>query len=198
METIIVIMGLAGSGKTTISKEIEAKISNSYYVSSGDIVRNIYKNLNDVDKVKQDLDFISKHGLSQYNDEIEEEIFNKLKFCMQEDLTIILDGYPRSIEQLNRLLKLPNVEFIFVYIDVCQGQLFYRLSVRNREDFSSSNTNILLEKQATHLYDMLTYIKEEFEDMNSNVYLMTFLNEGENDAKDISNMVTKFYNKFAR
>ena len=128
MISILILNGISGSGKTTIAQELKKKYKRYSIVSSGDIVRAIHAKLPD-DKREEDMKFIQQYGLSQYDDEIKSKIIASID--KKKDY-VVLDGYPRTVDQLLGLYKSYNI--IAVNVDINPVVAMNRLIERGRED----------------------------------------------------------------
>ena len=113
---VLIFMGVGASGKTFTAKALTKKYPMFERVSSGDIIREHHDTLSEVDK-QEDEEWISKYGLSKYNNVIKERIFNKIKKTAKTEKILLLDGYPRTVEQF---IDLTNTEhrFMLVRFDV--------------------------------------------------------------------------------
>ncbi len=102
----IILIAAPAAGKGTISKYIEDKY-NYKHISTGDLLREEVKNNTEIGKVIEPL--LLKGSL--VGDNIIEEVL--LKELMKTNSNIILDGYPRTLNQakkLDELLNKANVE----------------------------------------------------------------------------------------
>lgn len=102
----IILIAAPAAGKGTISKYIEDKY-NYKHISTGDLLREEVKNNTEIGKVIEPL--LLKGSL--VGDNIIEEVL--LRELLKTNSNIILDGYPRTLNQakkLDELLNKANVE----------------------------------------------------------------------------------------
>lgn len=101
---IIVMLGSPGVGKGTVS-EILSNDLKFVHISTGELVREEIKNRTDLGKIM--LEYSSKGELvpTKYITKIMKEVIEKNK-----DKNIILDGYPRSLEQAEELEKFAKID----------------------------------------------------------------------------------------
>ena len=102
----IILLAAPAAGKGTISKYIEDKY-NYKHISTGDLLREEVKNNTEIGKVIEPL--LLKGSL--VGDNIIEEVL--LRELLKTNSNIILDGYPRTLNQakkLDELLNKANVE----------------------------------------------------------------------------------------
>ena len=125
----IVIFGPPGAGKGTQSKNLEKKLNN-FQVSTGDMLRDeIYK---DTEIGKKIINYMND---GKYVDnEIVNNLMEKIVFDKQKQNKLIFDGYPRTIEQaknLDLLLKDSNqkIDFIF-FLNVNKDTIIKRIERR--------------------------------------------------------------------
>lgn len=124
----IILLGCPGSGKSTIGKEI-SKLFDIPYISSGDIARNMAKN---DPIVREQL----ANGKMATESRMRTEIYRTLYAINVHDMEYVLDGFPRTIDQLQWLKqRFPNNIFIIVQCEY--NTCFDRLSNRGREDDDS-------------------------------------------------------------
>ena len=94
----IILFGPPGAGKGTQAKYLVKKI-NSFQVSTGDLLR---------DEIKKDTEIGRKiindmNDGKFVNDEIVNQLIEKVVFDPQKKNKLIFDGYPRSISQAQNL-----------------------------------------------------------------------------------------------
>ncbi len=108
----ILFLGPPGSGKGTISSSISEKLS-YVTISTGDLFR---KTKNKVDPLSIEIQKLMNLGML-----ISDEITNKLaenaiKELINNNEGLILDGYPRTINQAKYLKNIINVDLVVSFI----------------------------------------------------------------------------------
>lgn len=133
MKAVIFLIGQAGSGKSTIGKELSKKLSIPH-ISSGDLVR---LEINSGSELGLELDKYLKQGImspSNLTKKLKLNRFNEPD-C---DKGFLLDGAPRSLDQLEHnesLLLEANAKIIkVIYLKVDKEICFSRLDNRKRTD----------------------------------------------------------------
>ena len=127
MKKVIFVIGPAGSGKTTISRQI-ASIAGVEFISSGDIVRSLADAHKDL-----------ANGDLYYNDDtimgaISDRI-NKSNQCI-----IIIDGVPRTEGQVSWIRdNMGSHIWSVVYIDAPTIKRIKRLIKRSRDDYDKQD-----------------------------------------------------------
>lgn len=118
----IIFLGLPGSGKGTQSKVLLENCSNCFSLSTGEAIRNILKNTNDdfskkIAKIVESGNLIDDLSVT----EIVSKYLDKFSLSSDKDAKIILDGFPRTIQQaisLDSLLsekKIGEVNLIIIF-----------------------------------------------------------------------------------
>ena len=120
---MIILFGLAGSGKGTQGKAL-SEIFGWRWVSVGDVIRATgeYQNLTNSGKLIPDADVIRLMD-------------KEIKKNEEEGFEMILDGYPRSVEQAryiadNMVDKIDGA----IILEVPKEELIERLTLRGRDD----------------------------------------------------------------
>ncbi|MCQ2753754.1 MAG: adenylate kinase [bacterium] len=126
---VIIMLGAPNSGKGTYSRQISAKYSIPQ-ISTGDILRNEVKQGTELGKKAQD--YMSAGGLVP--DDLILDIFKsriKMPDCARG---FILDGFPRTVKQAEKLDKLlkedKNIDVRIINLDVDENILFERSAKR--------------------------------------------------------------------
>lgn len=105
---IIVLMGAPGSGKGTISTFLSSK-HNFSHISTGDLIRNEIKSGGDL---ARKINEITLEG-RLVPDEIINEILRKnVLEKIKQNKSIVLDGYPRNIDQAKFLEGVAKVDYV--------------------------------------------------------------------------------------
>lgn len=116
----IFIVGYPLSGKSTIGKEI-ARLLKCEYLSTGAYARSLGMTLEASIKEK---DFSE-----EFNDAIEAKVWEVL-----QNKSCVIDGYPRSVEQIVKILTVQDKRVIYCYANpvVIADRLKQRALVDNR------------------------------------------------------------------
>ncbi len=127
MSIKIILLGAPGSGKGSISNVLKEE-HNFVHLSTGDIFR---KQLNTDSKYRDELKIIMMSG-QLVSDELTNNIIKDeiLELCRKK-CNIILDGYPRNINQAKFLFELIEVDYAFnitVDRDILVKRIFGRLT----------------------------------------------------------------------
>ena len=164
----IIIFGPPGAGKGTQAKNLVEKL-NSFQVSTGDMLReeinkdteigkNIIKNMNDGKYV---------------DDEIVNNLLEKIIFDSQKKNKLIFDGYPRTINQamtLDNLLNKSNqkIDFIF-FLNVNKETILNRIEKRKTiENRSDDNQFTIINRYDTYMKTTKPVL--DFYSKNANFY----------------------------
>ncbi len=122
----VVISGNTGCGKTTLAKELGARLKLPV-ISSGDIARELAKT-----------DRATELALQFGNLAPEQAMRAEIRVRIENaDITQggwILDGFPRSIEQLACLLQWSAAMPCFIHIELDEWSCIRRIVDRNREN----------------------------------------------------------------
>jgi len=152
---IVVVMGMCASGKSTLTKQLVDMYPDEFIrVSAGDIVRELHKGLTK-ERREEDIRFINKYGLSKYDTEIRQGIYNKISSSSNKN--IILDGYPRTVDQLKDVI---DSYYSFMVVDL----IAHPLVILRRMDERGRDTDIdkeeIIRAQSKNESQMLEYLKD--------------------------------------
>ena len=136
---VVCVMGLPCSGKTTIKNEL-ANILSCSSLSTGDIVRNL--GVSDEDRNNCNTLDLSL----ELNDHINKTV---LGYLSTHD-TVVLDGYPRSAEQVELLMRLRD-DVIIVWLTSATPAIMHRAELRGRE-FDTKEVMLNRVKSSLRLY----------------------------------------------
>lgn len=173
-KTCIVLVGAPCSGKSSVGKLVANKL-NIKYVSSGDIARTI---ANNDDTVKNDLEMGKLAPESQMRGAISSAIYNSV--ILDDDNTIILDGFPRFGEQAEWLQNLIShkIKIYYVLLYTPLSTIIERSINRNRSDDKS------LEKRLDYYYNTT------YKDLHD--YIDITIDANENTVNECSALLVKF------
>ena len=147
----IIIFGPPGAGKGTQAKNLVKKL-NSFQVSTGDMLR---------EEIKKDTD-IGKKIINNMNegkfveDEIVNNLLQKIIFDSKKKNKLIFDGYPRTINQAKNLENLLNksnqkIDYIF-FLNVNKDSIIKRIERRKvLEKRSDDDANTILKRYDTYM-----------------------------------------------
>lgn len=151
----IILIGMPCAGKSTIGHELSKQLGIEY-ISSGDIARNMGEEVNKI---------LNMGCLAPEN-----MMRSEIAKIVQSNKLFILDGFPRTIDQLDFLLQNTQQELLFVIVMVLPHTAKLRSSLRNRSDDSSINSRMLFWEHNTlpMVYDIFNrgyeYIQVSNED----------------------------------
>ncbi len=163
-------MGAPGSGKGTQTQLLAAKLGYEYF-STGVLSR---------EYAKQETDFGRrvKSIIDQGNIlpiDIILEIFTKKFESLADAPGVILDGYPRTIEQAELLESLMNkygIKNIFVlFLDVDKTKLMARLSVRKSSTDRADDDPAVVERRFDEYVNKTAPVKEYYESKGMLVHI---------------------------
>lgn len=121
----LLLLGAPGSGKGTLSEKLVSDY-NFVHVSTGNIFRNVIDNkLEYSDELNS---YLSK-GLLVPDELTNKIVENHLKKLSEDKKSIVLDGYPRTINQAHFLENILNLDKV-ILIDVDEQEIIKRLSGR--------------------------------------------------------------------
>ena len=122
---LYLFFGPPGSGKGTQAKLITQEFENVFYLSTGDILRKHIKEQTDIGKKANE--YISQ-GLLVPSALINQIVINELNKEKERDF--ILDGYPRTVDQLYFLIENKVIPFLTIFFDVPLNVLIERICFR--------------------------------------------------------------------
>lgn len=127
-----VLMGRSGCGKGTQAKLLMEKYKNLYYISTGDLFRNLAKADTDVGaKIRK----ITEAGGLPFDDLATTLWMHEISYNVKEDQGIIADGMPRRLSEaenfdrfMDFLERSKNV--FYLLIDISRQEAYDRLTKR--------------------------------------------------------------------
>ena len=147
----IIIFGPPGAGKGTQAKNLVEKL-NSFQVSTGDMLR---------EEINKDTE-IGKKIINNMNegkfveDEIVNNLLQKIIFDSTKKNKLIFDGYPRTINQAKNLENLLNksdqkIDYIF-FLNVNKDSIIKRIERRKvLEKRSDDDANTILKRYDAYM-----------------------------------------------
>lgn len=159
---IAILLGETNSGKSTIGKAVAQRLDDWVYVSSGDIARQITS--------KEDLDV----GKFAPESKMRSQIVNMINGEYRNN-NIILDGFPRFIDQYEFLHSITSDDLMFIHVNVPHDEIENRARLRGRSDDMALNEKFKFWQEQT--VPMIKQIIENQEEIytisngdNDNVY----------------------------
>lgn len=176
---MIVIFGPAGSGKSTQGR----KIADTYglrWLSVGQVLRDT-----------GDFDEILKKGELVDDATVVELMDKQIAFADAEGMDVILDGYPRDMEQVNIMLNDSSNFFDklsgAIVLEVPKEELWERISGRGREDDTREVVERRFEIFEQNICSILPLLIER------NIPVETV--NGVGDFEDVTKRITKVIQK---
>lgn len=127
-----VLIGRSGCGKGTQAKLLMEKFGNLYYISTGNLFRDLASQETDVgQRIKK----IIEAGGLPYDDLATTLWMREIAYKVKEDQGIMADGFPRRLneaENLYQFLKFLEREetTFYILIDISREEAFNRLTKR--------------------------------------------------------------------
>ena len=187
----LILFGPPGSGKGTQAKNLEKKLNN-FQISTGEMLR---------DEIKKDTE-IGKKIINNMNegkfveDEIVNNLLQKIIFDSNKKNKLIFDGYPRTINQAKNLENLLNksnqkIDYIF-FLNVNKDSIKKRIERRKvLEKRSDDDANTILKRYDTYMSitkPVLDYYstKSNFKEINGGLKIDEITEEIEGLLESIS------------
>jgi len=130
----IILMGPPASGKGTQAKLLLEKFKNHYYISTGELFRNLIDKNTDVGQRVKDV--VESGGLP-FDNLATTLWMHEIAFNVKKDQGIIADGFPRRLQEakdLDGFLKFLNRDILFFLIEISEEEARKRLAKRGRKD----------------------------------------------------------------
>ena len=150
---MIIFFGPAGSGKSTQGRTIADKYG-WRWLSVGQVLRDT-----------GEFDEILKKGELVDDQEVVNLMNKQIDFARAEGMEIVLDGYPRDMEQANILLKEKDRDFFgsidaAIILNVPKEELLKRIQERGRSDDTMEVVERRFEIFEQNIYSILPLLKE--------------------------------------
>ena len=170
MKKLFLIIGAPGSGKTTDASIIAEREESIVHYSTGDMLREEVASDSELGKTIES--FISKGALVPL-DIIMDTIISAIKNAPVD--TILIDGYPRSVEQMNALdevlkdesdIKLVSVIEVRVSEDIAKERILGRVAdAKEGEERSDDSIEVFYDRMKIYT-DPLEDIQAFYTDKN--------------------------------
>ncbi len=147
----IIIFGPPGAGKGTQAKILVKKLNN-FQVSTGDMLRDEINNNTEIGK--KIINFMNDGKF--VNDEIVNQLLEKIVFDLKKKNKLIFDGYPRTLGQAKNLEILlrksdQKIDYIF-FLNVKKDSIIKRIEKRKiLEKRSDDDANTILKRYDTYM-----------------------------------------------
>lgn len=150
---MIIFFGPAGSGKSTQGRMIADKYG-WRWLSVGQVLRDT-----------GEFDEILKNGELVDDQEVVNLMNKQIDFARAEGMEIVLDGYPRDVEQADILLKEKDRDFFgeidaAIILNVPKEELLSRIQERGRADDTMEVVERRFEIFEQNIYSILPLLKE--------------------------------------
>lgn len=168
MEKVIIMIGPPGSGKGTQAKKIAEKY-NYEHISTGDLLRNLYKSPEISLKEKKILDEVLKEGELAPDDLIYRLTFAQIIKDLKIKNGVVLDGAIRNLKQAGDFQKFfqeNKLSVLVLHVSLTDKEIFARLAKRklleNRQDDDQKVVEERVKTQGTKaLAPILNFYKDE-------------------------------------
>ena len=157
----VVLFWIQWSGKGTQAALINEKLDGELsYFSSGDIFRALLRSPN---PIWEYVDTRIKNW-ELIDDRITQSLFRAYAYtAIDEQKWMLLDGYPRSISQLDDLLEIQktnNRKLVWIWFEVPDEQVKARMRLRGREDDTEQWIKNRLEQFYSHTVPVIEYFQK--------------------------------------
>lgn len=163
MRTIYLVFGRAGSGKGTLCKRYTDEHDNIRWIESGGLIRSKLATDSEIQAIINSGNLISDEKICAL---IVTEI-------MKDNNDVILDGYPRTLKQLELLKeKLPDIKITSILIDCPESVCLIRL-LNRKDDRDDDNPTAI--KRRFELFN--SNMKNLLPHIQSNIHIINGANE---------------------
>ncbi|MFA5062354.1 MAG: nucleoside monophosphate kinase [Patescibacteria group bacterium] len=168
MEKVIIMIGPPGSGKGTQAKKIAEKY-NYEHISTGDLLRSLYKSPEISLKEKNILDEVLKEGELAPDDLIYRLTFAQIIKDLKNKDGVVLDGAIRNLKQAGDFQKFfqeNKLSVLVFHVSLTDKEIFARLAKRklleNRQDDEQKVVEERVKTQGTKaLAPILNFYKDK-------------------------------------
>ena len=184
----LILFGPPGAGKGTQAKHLVKKL-NGFQVSTGEILRQeIQRNTEIGKKIINDM-----NDGKFVNDDIVNKLIENIIFNLKDKISLIFDGYPRSLSQAKNLDILLNrsnqkLDYIF-FLNVDKDTIIKRIEKRKvLEKRSDDDSFTILKRYDTYMETTQPVLN--FYSKNSNFYEI----DGSLEINEITAKIDSFIN----
>ena len=193
-DLIVLISGVPGVGKTTISNKLLKKCEEFRLVEETDIIREILRGYNEhlenihntsLEDVIYEHDIFLSYDMAKHQCRImKNSIISIIKRQQRKGIPSIINGVHIIPEELYLNIKSPNILYINLYID-SEAALWKRLKIRDPQKYKPDCIPLLY-KTNTDLNNSLYHIP-------SNLYNVYSINVSNITVKDTLSAINKIF-----
>lgn len=160
----IILFWAPGCGKGTQAELLIEKLAWSIsHISTGDVFRALVAHPNAIGRYVKD----RMESWKLIDDQVTMSLFNAYFFTvLDENKYMLLDGYPRSIVQMNGLEKLAkehNRSVVWIYFEVDEDETVKRILGRGREGETEEVIRTRMEEYYKHTHPIADAFAQRWE-----------------------------------